>query len=59
MISGTIGPRMLLSREMTKNTRKMRPTRNRFLAIDMLLASLREAMMPDTRCSDEVGVVAE
>jgi hypothetical protein len=33
IISGTMGPRMLLSREMTKNTRKMRPTRNRFLAI--------------------------
>jgi hypothetical protein len=35
MMSGTMGPRILLSREMTKNTRKMRPTRNRFLAIDM------------------------
>ncbi len=44
---------------MTKNTRKMRPTRNRFLAIGLLLTSLREAMMPDARRSDEIGVIAE
>jgi hypothetical protein len=29
---------MLLSREITKNTRRMRPTRNRFLAIDVGLS---------------------
>ena len=60
MMSGTMGPRMLVSREMTKKTRKMRRTRNRFRAMDVpLLLWLREAMMPDARCSDEVGVIAE
>src|SRR6476660_5950258 len=60
MMYGTIGPRMLVSREMTKKTRKMRRARNRLRAMDgPLLLWLREAMVPDARCADEVGVIAE